>query len=494
MTKLCSPKFSETVQDIISTIITYWHYFLPCVAVVMVIVAYLIYKGFLNKITIFGLEIVPYNKHGHPKKLKNKNLVFKHRDATEFNSYFEKLSYQAERIVSISMGFTILDRSSFFLDLIDRTSEGKCNLEIYLANPFSPAIETRLIEEEIGKEIKPPIGKSGMINHIDTILKKQKEKKLYSAPNFSFKLFSDYPTFALLIVDDVYLSYSYGCTRLGNFSPVVCYKKNNPDHKPMIEFFEEQYKCIKRLAVDAQFIYDLYMGNDVQKEDLSSFAVYFVPEATSALYEFGIDVLGYDMRKNYRGKSKWSSYAGEAYNFGFHLTIADALYFFHQHEIDLLSKEIELLAQEFKSFRLTFKIQAGFPNERSISLVCQDDSGTLEALHHELVFRCYRRAVASNYSLGIAKLDRDKNETRSKLMIQRYHAPYILKQFQPHFTLLTEVPVDQMKQIAQEVEDLFKQKVPESHIDITSLAFMTQPKSNSNNPWQIKDEIKLKLR
>lgn len=499
----------QIMQNFIQTIINYWKWILPGVTVLIAIAAFLIRKGFLKKIKLSGVELVfskPDTSYKHKldkHKLTNNTAnnikpeplqFFDRSDRPKFAGHFEMLSHKANRIVLIGMGLTILDRSSFFLELIDRISKGECSLEIYLANPFSPAIETRLIEEELGEEMKPPIGKKGIISRIETILDVQKEKKLCNASNFSFKLFSNYLTLALLIIDDEYFSYTYGCARLGNFSPVVCYTKTNPAHKPMIEFFGEQHKRIKMLAIDAQLVYDLHKGIKVKRENLLPFAVYFVPEETSALYEFGIDVLGYDIRRNHSKKSEWAIYVGEAFNFGFHLTIADGLYFSHQHEIKLLSKEIELLAQEFKPFRLTFKIQARFPNESSIALVCQDDSGTLEALHHELVFRCYRRAVASNYSLGIAKIDRDQNEIRSKLMIQRYQAPYILNQFKPHFTLLTKVPFDQMEQITQKIKAFFEQKVPKSHIDITNLSLMTRPKIDSESPWQIKDEIKLKLR
>jgi hypothetical protein len=188
--------------------------------------------------------------------------------------------------------------------------------------------------------------------------------------------------------------------------------------------------------------------------------------------------------------SPWENYVGSAGDFGFHLTVADALYYPCQRDTDLLRKEVEFVAQGFHPFSLGYEIKERFPNRNSISLICSDESGTLESLHYELVFRCYRQALASNYSPGLVPSDREQYSKRDKLMIQRYRAPYILQRFKPHFTLLTKVPDDKISEVAREINELFRQEVKEKQVDITDIAVMNKPQPDRH--WQIiLPEVKL---
>jgi hypothetical protein len=129
------------------------------------------------------------------------------------------------------------------------------------------------------------------------------------------------------------------------------------------------------------------------------------------------------------------------------------------------------------------------PNASSIALTCRDDSGTLEALHHEMVFRVYRRACGSNYTLDRRPVDRDSDHSRAQLMIRRYRAPYILGRYRPHFTLLANVPADQNQEIARDIGALFQQAVPERHLDVKAIAVMSRP--SPARPWEIAREIRL---
>lgn len=428
--------------------------------------------------------------------------IFEASGSLEFITDFKRRALEAKRIVLIGIALNFLWKDDVFRNsLIDKAAEGDCELEIYLANPYSPSIETRLIEEEIRKEVERPlIGKRGIIGLIEAITERYKDKQKAES-TFSFKIFSNYLTLALLILDDQeYFFYPYGYARLGNFSPVMQYSRAKPDHTWMVDFLTEHYNRIKSSAIDAQIIYNLPKVNkeeEIDVQNLLPFAVYFVPEVNSALYKFGSEVLGYDIRHQSSIVSQWPpEYIGEARNYGFHLTLADALYFAHQSDIQLVTEEIKNLVQGFIPFQLDFRIQAGFPNKESISLVCFDEngtyfdkSGTLEALHHELVFRCYRRAIGSNYDLRLVKPDRDQDEDRADLMIQRYHAPYIFNCFRPHFTLLTKVPPEKLGFVSQEISELFKKKVPEPHIKVKRIAILERP--DLNQPWKIRHEIKL---
>lgn len=391
----------------------------------------------------------------------------------EFSEYFNRLIDRANhRIILISTGVSIIFQDAQILPkIIKGVNEEKFKLEIYMAYPYSPFIETRLIEEEIG-EYKPDVGKAGLIGRLETLI--VEKKKIQKQDNFILKLFWNYPTLALYIVDSDYFFYPYGYAFLGGASPVIHYSQEKSRHKKMIKFLDGQYERIKKSSIDVR-IYDLIRKDAAKREllkDLHTFAVYFIPEQGSALYEFGCKVLGYDVRRRKPIGSDWPNYVGGAADFGFHLTIADALYVANHRQIDLILEEIKFIAREFKSFSLNLELQAGFPDKSSIALICKDDSGSLEAMHHEMVFRFYRQAIASNYSLGLAKADRDTDSQRAALMIQRYHAPYILKKYQPHFTLLTKVPPNEMDKTIIGIKKSYSEVVGETQVNVSCIALV----------------------
>lgn len=471
-------------MSIIDLIVTYWMVFIPLFLVVITILIILARKGHLTKLELFGVGL-ELNRDAIEQR--RAPATFARSDSSEFVSYGESLLKRARRIILIGTGINLIQKDPIFMAVAERAARGECELEIYMANPFSPDIETRLIDEELGT-MKPPIGKAGLIQRLVTILRTLEQLKWPSS--LSLKLFSQYPTFAMFIMDGDYFVYSYGFSLLGNFSPVQHYRQNIASHAPMIEFLEGQYRSIKAASVDARLVFGLHQGDAVALTQLKAAAVYLVPELTTPLYRFGSKVLGYSLRERHSTDSPWIEWVGSAAEYGFHLTVADVLYFLNQNEIDRLHRELENLASGLRPFRLSnLKVAAGLPNPRSISLSSEDNSGSMETLHHELVFRTYRRAAASNYSLGLAHLDRDSNHNRAHLMIQRYHAPYILNAFKPHFSLLTNVAASKLLETERDVRLLFEEMVPDDHVVIKSVALVTRPSPDAR--WEIEREVRL---
>lgn len=414
-------------------------------------------------------------------------LMFTESDSPEFYQHFVKLISNANTIVLIGTGINILRKDPIVKELMRRIKEhANFQLEIYAANPFSVAIENRLIEEETGSPT-PIIGKSGLVKWLKMMLSEQ--ENLGNPSNLTIKLFSHYPTLAVFIINGTdFLFYPYGYAHLGTLSPMVQYSKNNPEHTAIINFLEGQYNRIKNAAVDARFVFNI-RENKVSPEQLNPFAVYFVPDSKTSLYAFGSQILGYDVHTQTQLETSWTDYIGAAANFGFHLTIADALYCASPNEVEVMAQEVKVVAQDFQPFTLNFEIQKDFPDEHSISLVCTDESGTLEALHFEMLCRCYKKAVASNYSLKLAEADRDTDIARAKLMIKHYKAPYILTRFKPHFTLLTKVPSEKKEDIFKELKNQYDAQVERHQIEIDTLAFMVKP--DKNPKWEINHQFKL---
>lgn len=460
----------------------YWFIVVPLVILVIGILVFLARKGVLKKLNVAGLEL----EFDRSADKKDTGGIFSRSDSAEFAQIFETLALKADRIVLIGTGINILHRDPILLDLLDRVSKGKCTLEVYLANPFSRQIEARLIEEEIGN-IKPPVGKQGLIQRIETILEKQKE--LGHPPNFVLSLFSNYPTAAMFVIDTEYFIYPYGFTLLGNFSPVMHFSRNRPTDRAMVDFIEGQYQRIKSSSVGAQLVMDIYHRRKPAMEKLTPFAVYLVPEAGSPFYEFGSRLIGYDVYENRQILSPWASSVGSASEFGFHLTVADALYLYNPRDLDLLEKEIEFVIQGMSPISLELEFRAGFPNDSSLAIVCHETSGELEYLHHEMVMRCYRSAAGSNYDLGITRPDRKDVPSRTDWMVQKYHAPYILQKFQPHFTLLSNLPASSAERqaVIEEVEKAYLEQVPQKQVKFRSVFVMRRPQLT--RPWQIAKEL-----
>lgn len=407
--------------------------------------------------------------------------LFAKSDSTEFVAVGEALLQRARRVVLIGTGLNLLHRDPVFTALAERAASGDCAVEIYMADPWSPDVGTRLIEEELGA-LKPPVGQRGLIQRLSTIL--DTLDRLGWPEHFSLKLFSHYPTFAMCIIDDDYFFYPYGYALLGNFSPVEYFSRTDPSHAPMTAFLDKQYERVRADAVDARHVFAV-RDNRVAPEMLHALAVYFVPAASTPLYHFGSGIIGRDVRM--QTEVATSTDAGTAPFFGFHLTIADALYFAGRHETVRVMKEIELLLASFSRFPLTNLTPAAFPgDDRSISLLCEDPTRTLEALHFELVATLYRRAAGSNYTLGLAGR-RDRPEPGATTMLQRYHAPYILSCYRPHFSLLTDVDPAQLPSRLEAIGAAFA-SVPRD-IEVSSIAFMRQP--SPKEPWLIEKEIPL---
>lgn len=418
------------------------------------------------------------------------SLTFQDNDDPDFSRLFEHYLQKANRIHLVGTGFSILRRERF-RELLTERLEGNCNLEIFAANPFSPNVQTRLIEEEVG-EPAPMIRQAGLIDWLRDLLRIR--DGLANPCDFSLKLFPFYPTYALFVFDEQeYFFYPYGYAQLGTLSPVLHFSKQTREHAPMVEFLDKQYRFISECSSDAGVVFSIHDEARVDAKDLTAFAVYLIPPAESRLYQFGSQVLGYDVReREAMQRNSWDSSIGAAGDFGFHLTVADALYCTHPKDVDLICSEVEFVAQRSQPFTLEFKLQNGFPTAQGIALVCCDESGALESLHHEIVSRVYRKAVASNYSrsLGkIARADRDHYTQRAEYMIRHYHAPYILNSYRPHFSLLSAVPPDKKEQVSADIEGLLKESAVEEAVRIRDIAVMHRP--DPGGRWRILKEFKL---
>jgi hypothetical protein len=299
------------------------------------------------------------------------------------------------------------------------------------------------------------------------------------------RVFDHYPTMAVLIIGSDFFFYPYGYARLGNFSPMFHFSDKDENDRGVTEFLKDHYRRVRDAGLDLETALE-----PAKARELFPFAVYFVPEESTALYPWGSEILGYDVRKRSRWETPYAPQLASAPRFGFHLTICDAVYFLHPAQIEAVTAEIKFLATEFRPFTLTeLRPEWPFPGPKLLSLSAQDPSGSLEALHHELVFRVQRRASASHYTLKQAQPDRDADLHRASLMIQRYLAPYVLSRYRPHFTLLDALRGPEGESTRLRIAGDFEARAIPSTILVDHLALMTR--TEPDGPWSIKEEIRL---
>jgi hypothetical protein len=411
--------------------------------------------------------------------------TFSYSDADNFGPRFDELLEESQRVIMIGTGISILHHDKRRKRFNERIQAG-CQVEIYAANPFSPHVEARLIEEETGSP-RPLIAKPGLKNWLRDLVAQQ--ANLVSPDRLTVNLFPYYPTFATLIFEHGskkhYFFYPYGYAQLGTLSPVLCFSSEDPAHRDATKFLEDQYERVRRSSTPAHLIFDLQAGK-ANPDQLTAFAVYLVPQQDTQVYRFGAEVLGYDVRQRRQQATRWLEDVGVAADFGLHVTVADALYCSRKEDIDLIREEVAFVARGLQPFRLDVTLEKGVPNASSIALACEDPTGSLEVLHHEMVARVYRLAVASNYSLNLAKLDRDNNHERAKLMIQRYHAPYILQRYRPHVSLASSVAEERRDRVFDQIQELYRQRVDKPSVEVGSIAIMERP--GNAGRWQIRAE------
>jgi len=413
--------------------------------------------------------------------------VFPRSNSTEFKEHVQKMMLDAHHIISIGIGLNILRDDPFRHDLMERAAKGKCHLEIYMADPQSPGVEMRLTEEELGTP-KPARGAAGIQSLLEVLL--QTCGQLEGSERIKIGLFTQYLTFALIIIDSHYYVYSYGFARLGDFSPVLHFSAEFPRNKSIIEFLDRQYQMVHQYSLEAHRVVRIRQGSCGKSENnLLPLAIYFVPTEDSQLYKFGCGVLGYDIRRQRDCTSLWKTEIGDASDYGFHITICDVLYFLTAAHRSIAVAEAKYLTGCLRRFAFRLLgIRKQFPNTQRVSIAIDDYEGGLETLHSEFVHRIYRRAIGSAYTLGSLSLPK-KQTSRTMLMLNRYHAPYVLAQYMPHFTLANGVVEARQLSLVNDLERSFARSGSEEIVTVEKIAIMT--KSSQGDKWVIEEELPL---
>ena len=411
--------------------------------------------------------------------------------------FFKKVTElipKTQKITMIGTGLNIIWQQKIVDLLIKHARQNNtASITICLANPFSPHVEDRLTEEEISG-VPAPVGKKGIVRNILNLMARLKTAKYPS--NFKVCLFENYPTFATLIFDENIFIYPYTYKTLGTYSPIFHLKDNGSEET---NFFMSNAENIIKDAIPAEDFVKIYQDPRYYSEEWIAAAVYLIPEKNQPFYKFGSAILGYNILEQTVLKDKRivnSDYVGEASNFGFHATIGDALYFVNQAEIDRVKAELKMLAEKIPPFTLQeLEIVDRYNKEGDIVIHCEDKSGVSEAIHSELIHCFYRSAISSTYRAEqTEKLSMVKNSARAKFMINKYGSPYILQEFNLHFTLCTSPPSEKLlrTQLVTKLKEKFNTEVSSDQVEINKICLLVRGKNDER--WKIEKTYTLRGR
>ncbi len=403
------------------------------------------------------------------------NPLYEQADQGLFANVALQLVGSAKSVKLVGTGLCILSQDPIRKALFERARSQKCQVEIYLGNPNSPNLQTRLIEEETGDWL-PSVGYIGLMKRAENLLREWQQYG--SPPEISLFMFDHYPTMAIIIIDDHYFIYPYGYATLGNFSPVLYYSRNDDAFGAMIRFLDHQVEMIRQNSAPMDLVARTFPHAEKKLaiEDAIPAAVFFIPACESELYKFGAQILGYDVYQETSFREIGGTLlATEAHRCGFHMTLCDVLYFLTEADIRWILEEVKFVAASFNSFYIKgFSLEKNYPDKGAISIRIEDSSGTLEALHHELVHRLYRRSVGSNFTFHASNRAKGPFSPRDRLMIEKYKAPFILNSFRPHFTLMTNVPPEEIDAQFEKLQsEIDHQQIPQE-IEVNALALMVK--------------------
>lgn len=409
-----------------------------------------------------------------------------------FFAEVERLVPKANEITLIATGLNLIWEKRILDILLERAKFDQAKITICMGNPFNPHVLDRLVEEEMSGQ-RAPVGKDGIAGNIKALITRLEAEG--SPANFKVCLFEHYPTFATLIFDKEIFIYPYAYQQLGNLSPIIHLHDNESEEA---KFFLSNANRIIQDASPAKDIVAVHNNRKYYSSEWIAVAVYLIPDSSESLYKYGSKILGFDVRRQTEvddeslNIQEIRKYVGEAAQYGMHVTIADALYFANEAQIKRISSELQTLVEEFHPFTLSnFRIVDRFADVGDIVMLCEDTSGVTEAIHGELLSKIYKSALSSNYLTARTRKRNPSPLERSTLLLQRFGSPYILKKFDPHFTLCAAPPTDEQvrEQLVAKLNAEFEKSVKDMEIEFDKVCLLT--KRHNDKYWKIVAEYEL---
>jgi len=228
---------------------------------------------------------------------------------------------------------------------------------------------------------------------------------------------------------------------------------------------------------------------------MAKFAVYYVPKKEDKFYELGTSILGYDVRARMRVpiakelqdlQGLDSDWVGKAQQYGFHLTIGDAIDFVGN--LHTIEKEIDdIVACFHPDHRFTLKKCTDFVIRWGEAVVLRyDPNDYLKILHTLIVARVNPLGNGSGYlERYLSGIDHcTERDCHHKIM--KFYSPYVLDSYLPHFSLLSSYTGQDYQSVKQLFSTMFN-KFP--CLKLNSVCLMIQMHKDEN--WIIYKEFDL---
>src|ERR1017187_7287475 len=151
---------------------------------------------------------------------------YPHSQSTPFFAEVEALVPISKNILLVGAGINLIWQEDIINTIIRRVKAKEVKVTICMANPYSPHMESRYIEEEMRNE-NPPVGREGMRRNVRALVHKIEENG--NPDGLSYTLFENYPTLATLVFDDNIFVYPYAYHVLGNVSPIFHFRNDGSE-------------------------------------------------------------------------------------------------------------------------------------------------------------------------------------------------------------------------------------------------------------------------
>jgi len=209
------------------------------------------------------------------------------------------------------------------------------------------------------------------------------------------------------------------------------------------------------------------------------YALYYAPEASSALWSFGSKILGYDAvsgesvdHPDALGEflTSWPSLTTEPRKYGFHATLKAPFHLIESGDEKTLLRTVDNFAKVTRAFSLPVKVANIGP---FIALKPTSFAEQINALASEIVnhFDHFRKTLSPE--------DRKRRlqsplTDRQIAYLDLYGYPYVHEEFRFHMTLTNALHIEDREPVLQCLRSLFDREVGNSEIQINRLCVFRQ--------------------
>lgn len=212
---------------------------------------------------------------------------------------------------------------------------------------------------------------------------------------------------------------------------------------------------------------------------MPKFAVYYITPADSPHYQHGSEILGYDVREgkflptNNSTRTKLPEFNNHwierPQTYGFHVTTGYSLYF-DAKDLPAIEAELESVCRCFGDVDFILN-----PTEErvvfwrdTIAVLHYEPNINMAMLHTMITARVNPFGISSNVSQRYAEKDPDDLDPTLAHRVEKYHTPYMLDGWSPHFTLMMPYTGEKKSEMKSALLDLF----PDEPIQVESICLL----------------------